>query len=155
MMDGGLHHRAVQPQLSPFRDLHLPGQHGDPVDERRQRGRLDGVRPAQQRRAVGHPLEIDPAEPAQHQTVGYPFFRLRETPIEEMLDHRLAQDHLRWRGMSAMVARVRIATDQVRTHQLKQGIIVQERVQLAQHWVALRRQLRHPREDILGAIAID
>jgi len=155
MMDRRLHHRAVQPQLPPFRDLHLPRQHGDPVNQRRQRGRLDGVRPAQQRRAIGHPLEIDPAEPAQHQTVGYPPFGLRETPIEEVLHDQQPQDHLRWRGMPSMVARVRIAADQVRAHHLEERLIVQQRVELAQHRVGLPRQLGYPREHVLRGIAIN
>ena len=63
MMDGGLHHRAIQPQLVPFRHLGLPGQH-NPVQQRLKVGRLHRVRPAEQGPRIGHPLQVHPTEPS-------------------------------------------------------------------------------------------
>lgn len=73
----------------------------------------------------------------------------------EVLDDQQAQDHLRRRGVPAAAGGLGVPPDQISLHEREERLVFQQSVQRAQHRVGLPRQLRHPREHVLGRVAID
>ena len=62
---------------------------------------------------VGHAAEVDPAEPAQHETIGHALLRFLEAPVVKMFNEQETQDGLYWRGMPSPVSCVRKAPCEV------------------------------------------
>jgi hypothetical protein len=94
VVDGGLDHRAVEPQLAPGGHLEVAGQRHHPLVERGERRRGDHPGPAQQRRVGRHLLLVDPAELAQRQAAADEMLELLVAPTMEPLDHQQAHDGL-------------------------------------------------------------
>jgi hypothetical protein len=155
VMDGGLDHRRVHPQLARSRHLGLLGQKGDPVEQRLQRRRTDGVRPAQEGRIVRHAPEIDPREPAQHQGVRHALFCLCEAPAIQMLDHEQTQENFPRRGVAPMDGGQPVAPRQVGAYLAVELVVVEQAVEVHEHGVGLVREFGHAGEHILCVVVVD
>ncbi len=155
VVNGGLHAGTIHPQLAGGRDVGLPRETPDAVDQRLQRLRLHGVRPAQQRGLVRNPLEIDAHKPAQDQRVGDPFHRLLVTPRVEMLNHQQAQNHLGGGRVPSMHQRETIPVSKIVAHVLIEVVVVEQSIKLDEYRIGLIGQFRHAREDIFGIILVD
>lgn len=155
MVDRGLHTGAIDPVLAGAGDLRLLGQLRGAVYQRLQRFQSERLRPAQHGRLVGHLLEIDAAEPTQHQRIGDACDGLGVTPGIQVLHNEQAQEHLGRRGVAAMDQRQLVALCQVGAHLLVETIVVEEAVQRDEHGVRLVGQLGHTGEDIRGWVTVD
>jgi len=71
-----------------------------------------------------------------------------------MLHDQQAENGLGWRGMAAMDGRQPIALHQIAAHLLKQAIIIEQAIELAQHRVYPGGEFGHAGKDVFGRIAI-
>jgi hypothetical protein len=85
MVNVGLDHRAVGSQLAPTSDLQATSQGNDMVEQTVQGLRLNQVRPANERRIVGHRLEVDAAELPERETISDERLRLFVAPAVQVL----------------------------------------------------------------------
>jgi hypothetical protein len=118
-------------------------------------GAIRLVGPAQQRRVVGHPLEINTAELAQHQAIADEVLDLLVAPAVQALDHEQAQDDLDRRARPASRQAVRRAARQVGLDPAEDLIVVEQAIELAQHRLEVGHELRHQREQRHRRVAID
>lgn len=100
-------------------------------------------------------LEIDAAEPAQHQRVGHLLDGFGVAPRVEVLHDQQPQQHLGGRRVAAMHRCEPIATRQVSAHLLVQLVVLEQVVELDEHGVGLVGQFRHAGKDVFGWIAVD
>jgi hypothetical protein len=115
---------------------------------------LNGVRPTDEGGIVWHRLPVDATELAQDQAVPDPLLGLRVAPAVEVFDDEHAQHHLDGRGRPPVRERVGMTRCQISFNQLKEGVIIEQLVELGQHRFHLSAQRRHPRENIQRVIAI-
>jgi len=155
IVDRRLRDGAVHPQFAARPHLGLLGQHHHPVIQCPQRRRPHELGPAQQRRVVGHPLEVHPAEPAQHQAVGHPLFGVLKAPAVEMLERQQPQDHLHRGRAAPPPQRLWVAPCQIALDLLEQRIVIQQLIECPQHRIGLGGQLGHAGKHILDGVAIN
>ena len=155
VMDHRLHRRAIDAQSATACDPCLPRQLDDAIIEGMQGRGLDRVRPAQQRRLVGHGLKVHPAEPAQHETVGDTGFGLTIAPVIEVLDDQESQDDFDRRGMAPVHERLRIAGCEIGADLRVEEIVVEEAVELLEDGIGPVRELGNAGEDIFVGVEID
>ena len=101
-MDRGLHTGPVQAQFASFGDPSLHCQFDHAIIERVHCFWTQGMKPAQERGLIGHALEVDPAEPAQDQTVFDALFGFPIAPLIQMFADEHAENDFDGGGMPPM-----------------------------------------------------
>jgi len=154
MMDGGLDHGAVHPQLAPSRHLQLAGQGHHVVEQGVERRRADERRPPQECRVVRRRRQPQAAELAQDQAVGDEVLRLGVAPAVQPAHDEQPEEHLHRRGGAPGHQRLGPAPGQVGLDRLEEPVVVEQGVQARQHGLKRQGQVRHEREQIDSRIAV-
>src|SRR5260221_509701 len=113
------------------------------------------VRPANERGVIGDWSPVHPAEPAQDQVLIDLVFRLLIAPLVQVFQEHQAQEHFHWTGVSPMHQGIAMPLAEIITHPLIQRVVVQQPIQLLEHWIDSCDHLRDMCKDILHRIAID
>jgi hypothetical protein len=100
-------------------------------------------------------MEGHPAEPAQHQAVFDPAFQFFVAPLVQVFEDQQAQQHLHRGRVPPMHQRPAMPFAEIGPHLPVQLVIIEQSVQLFEHWIDLRRQLGHLREHIFSRVAIN
>src|SRR5260370_26635262 len=155
MMDSRWHTGGIDPQLAPAGHPRLHCQLYHALIQCLQRFGTDEPAPADEGGIVRHAAEVNPAEPAQHETIGHALLRFLEAPVVEMFDEQQTQDGLHRRGMASPVSRVGKAPRQIRLDLLEELIIIEQDIEGFELRVGLPRQFGHRRKHIFWRIAVN
>src|SRR5215216_3241276 len=155
MMDVGLYHHRVHPQLPPTGDLQRTGQLHRPIVEGTERLGTDRVCPTDEGGIVGSTLQVEPTELPQDDRIGDEAFGLLVAPSIESLHDEHPQDHLYRSGVPPEPRRVGVAPSEVGFHRLKQHIVIEKPIEVSQLRLHLQPKFGNHLEEIHGIIAVD
>ena len=154
MVNRGLHHRAIDSHLPPTRDLELPSERDDVVEQRLQRLRSDEPRPPEEGRVIGDPLPAEAAELPQDEAVADEVLGLGVAPVIEPFDDQQPEDDLDRRGGAAGAPGMGEAAREVGLDDLQQGVVVEQLVEPGQDGFECQGQSRDEGEPIDGRGAV-
>ena len=153
-MDGGGHHRPIDPQLPAPGALQRPGQAHD-LGEPPLAGRgLAAGRPAAPRGLLRHRRDVDPAALPPHQARAHPARRRLVSPPRQGLHHQQAPTPLHRGGRPPVGPGPGPAVGQVRFDRREPRRIVQHASQWRQDRVQREAQGRDKGEHVHGVVTI-
>ena len=127
-----LHDRGVHPQPPAPDDPALARQGHQALDQPLEDVRPQAVAEPDERLRVGHPLAVDAAERAVHQTAADLALALVEGPVEQVLQDQHPEDDLRRRPEAPPAPALAVAPAQGLDHLVHQPVIREHRVDRAE-----------------------
>ena len=155
MVDVGLHHRAIDPELAPAGDLQRPRQLDGAVVEWGDGLATDRIGPAYEGGVVGSLLQIQPAELPQDYGVVDEAPGLFVAESVEPLYHGHSQDNLHRCGAASELPGVCMAAGKIRFDPLEEDVVIEQPIKLSQFGLELKVEFGDHLEEVYGVVSID
>src|SRR5215204_425069 len=154
MVDVGLHHRAINPELPAAGDLQRAGQLNGAFVERGDGLGADHVRPADEGGVVGNLLQIKAAELAQNYGLVDEALGLLVAEVVEPLYYEHPQDHLHGRRMPSTPAGVGMAFEEIGLHEVEEFVVIEQSIKVGELRFELEVELGDQLEEVHGVVPI-